>query len=147
MKRHLTFTVLPIQDKAKSMWLWKTCSWCSAIHERYWTARNGRGNSHIIPLNEWQIYFFFLNYWRANVVTVRYYYPIPRIDGCINLFRNSLIFFTNHDTCVYCQAWIDCTGHEKSSVNSNHGMSRFSEMSFCIVWHTGAFQRAMDVTL
>lgn len=69
---------------------------------------------------------FCVDYRRLNSVTVPDSYPVPRMDDCIDLFGDTLVFSTFHPNRRFWKVAIDDKHHDKTSFTSHHGLLRFS---------------------
>jgi hypothetical protein len=76
---------------------------------------------------------FCINYRRLNEVTVKDYYPLPRMDDYLDSlgsFKNSTTFDTNIG---YWQLDVSKDDRDKTTFNSHMGTFRFSRMPFFLI--------------
>lgn len=86
-----------------------------------------------------------VDYQRLNSITKRDFYPIRRMDECINSLGDDAVLSTLDAHSSYWEVEIEETYSDKTAFASHHGLYRFVRMSFGLKNVSGAFRRAMDV--
>ena len=84
---------------------------------------------------------------KLNAVIVRYSYPVPRMDECIDCLGDAPVFTT-----LDCNSWdwqveIAQEDRDKTTFASHCGLFRFISMPFGLNNAPAAFQRAVDFIL
>lgn len=75
---------------------------------------------------------FFADCWNLNPVTVRYSYPIPPMNECIDSLRGAMLFSTLDANSGYCQAWISKRERKKPICRAI--MDYFGLFVCCMDW-------------
>ena len=90
---------------------------------------------------------FCVDYWKLNAVTVRYSYPLPRMDECIESLGGATVFTTLDCNSGYWQVETAGEDREKTKFASHCGLHHFLRMPFGLKNAPATFQRAVDIIL
>lgn len=69
-------------------------------------------------------------YRKFNDITVRYLYPDPKMDECLDFFGDTEIFSTLNANSSYWQIELDKTNWEKTAFTLHHGLYQFSGLPY-----------------
>jgi Reverse transcriptase (RNA-dependent DNA polymerase) len=90
---------------------------------------------------------FCVDYRKLNAITVRYTYPPPRMDECIDSLGDANIFTTLDCNSGYWQIPVAPEDMDKTTFTSHEGTFRFCRMPFGL-WNAPAtFQGVVDIVL
>ena len=90
---------------------------------------------------------FCVEYRRLNAMKVRDYYPIPRMDECIDSLGTATVFLTLNCNSGYWQIPMASEDMEKTALISHYGFYRFRRIPFALMNAPGTFPRAADIIL
>jgi Reverse transcriptase (RNA-dependent DNA polymerase) len=90
---------------------------------------------------------FCIDYRRLNTVTVRYSYPLPRMDECIDSLGDARVFCTLDCNSGYWKIPVSPHDKEKTTFTSHEGLFKFLRMPFGLRNTPATFQRFVDITL
>jgi Reverse transcriptase (RNA-dependent DNA polymerase) len=89
---------------------------------------------------------FCIDYRKLNAVTVRYSYPLPRMDECIDSLVDASVFSTLDCNSGYWQIPVDPIDIEKTTFTCHEGLYQFRRMPFGLKNAPATFQRFVDIT-
>ena len=90
---------------------------------------------------------FCVDYRKLNAVTVKYTYPLPRMDECLDSLGDTKVFSALEAISGYWQMQIPESDRDKTPFSCHSGLYRFSKMPFGLTNAAATFQRAMDILL
>ena len=90
---------------------------------------------------------FCVDYRKVNAVTVKDTYPLPRMDECLDSFRDTKVFFASDAISRYWQMPIPESDRDKTAFSCHSGLYRSSRMPFGLTNAPATFQSAMDILL
>jgi hypothetical protein len=90
---------------------------------------------------------FCVDYRRLHAVTVRYSYPLPRMDECIDSLGDAKISTTLDCNYGYWKILVRLEDREKTTFTSHKGLYWFLRMPFGLRNAPATFQRFVDITL
>lgn len=88
-----------------------------------------------------------VDYWKLDVVAERNFFPILKMDNCIDLLEDSWIFSTSDAICSYCQEEIRNTDRDETAFTSHQGLYWLSCMLVGLCYWPGTIQQTMDVII
>jgi Reverse transcriptase (RNA-dependent DNA polymerase) len=90
---------------------------------------------------------FCVDYRKLNAITVRYSYPLPRMDECIDSLGDAKIFTTLDCNSGYWQIPVRPEDRENTIFTSHEGLYWFLRMPFGLRNAPATFQSFVDITL
>jgi Reverse transcriptase (RNA-dependent DNA polymerase) len=90
---------------------------------------------------------FCVDHRRVNAITVRNYYPLPRMDECIDSLGDAKIFTTLDCNSGYWQIPVRPEDREKTTFTSHEGLYWFLRMPFGLRNAPATCQRFVDIIL
>ena len=90
---------------------------------------------------------FFTDYRRLNAMTIRYAYPISRMEEFIDSLGDAVIFSTLDCNSGYFQIPMDYEDRNKTGFVSHCGLFRWLRMPFGLKKDPANFQRSADLIL
>lgn len=76
---------------------------------------------------------FCVDFRKSNVVTKRDIYQIPRMEECIDLLGETLVFSTSGANSGYGKVETRNEYRDKTAITSHHGLYRFAHIKFLIL--------------
>jgi Reverse transcriptase (RNA-dependent DNA polymerase) len=90
---------------------------------------------------------FCVDFRRLNAITIRDYYPLPRMDEFIDSLGDATVFSTLDCNSGYWQIPVHPEGRAKTTFTSREGLYWFLRMPFGLRNGPATFQRFVDITL
>jgi len=90
---------------------------------------------------------FCVDYRRLYERTVKYVYPIPRMDDCLDSVGDATVFSTLDRNTGYWQIPVAAEDRDKTTFTSHTGLFRCLRLPFGLVHAPASFQRALDIIL
>ena len=90
---------------------------------------------------------FCVGYGKLNSATVRYSYPLPRMNECIESCGDATVFTTLDCNSGYFPVKIAEEDRERTTFASHSGLYRFLRMRFGLKNAPATFQRPVDIIL
>lgn len=87
----------------------------------------------------------FIDYQKLNAVTMRDFYPTPRMDKHFDFLGEVVAFFASNANSQYWQVEAEETNRNKTVFTSHYELYRLARMSSGLENAPETFQRAMDV--
>jgi Reverse transcriptase (RNA-dependent DNA polymerase) len=84
---------------------------------------------------------------KLNNLTERDVYPLPRLDECIDILGNAVVFSTLDANSGYWKVSMHPDDRDKTTFTCHVGTFRFKRMPFGLRNAPSTFQRAVDVIL
>lgn len=98
------------------------------------------------PENDCSLWFY-ADSWKLNAVTELDYYPISRMDKCIDSLGDALISFTLVANRSNCKLDIGDGDHVKNAFTTHQGLYRFFGWRFRLGNPPWAFQQTMEINM
>ena len=90
---------------------------------------------------------FCVEYRRLNDRTVKDFYPIPRMDDCLNSLGDATVFYTRDCNAGYWKIRVADENRDKTTFKSHTGLLQFLRLPFGLVSAQASFQRVLDKML
>lgn len=90
---------------------------------------------------------FCVDYRRLNSVTVKYSYPLPRMEECLDSLGEATVFTTLDCNSGYWQIPVAAEDRDKTTFSCHAGTYRYKRMPFGLATAPATFQRTLDMVL
>lgn len=111
------------------------------------THKQKMGHSGCIRPNKYRKLLFCLDYCRLNLATIAETYPLPRLDECIDRFRDPSVFTTLDANSGYWKIPISGRDHDKTCFTMHGGKYRYKRIPFALRNAPETFQRTLYIIL
>lgn len=101
----------------------------------------------VLVLNSAGSLWFFVNYKILNEAKVAEKYPLPRMEDCIYILEDAVVFYTFYSNCSYWKILISAGGRDKTRFTTNKCTYLYTRMAFGLRNAPKTFERALDIIL